>query len=82
MQGLFLMSLYLNTLPDNLWKKVSMSTYLTNISQGRNWPKEAKVINGSITAPNETPLAFENIDALFLAGAIPETYPPDQVHLY
>src|SRR5690606_4531749 len=46
---------------------------LASKTQSKNWPKEAKVINGSITKPDDTPLAFENIDAVFLAGAIPET---------
>lgn len=46
---------------------------LASKTQSKNWPKEAKVINGSITKPGETPQAFENIDAVFLAGAAPET---------
>jgi uncharacterized protein YbjT (DUF2867 family) len=46
---------------------------LADKQQSTNWPVEVNIINGSITSPSETPLVFENIDAVFLAGAIPET---------
>lgn len=37
------------------------------------WSAGVQIINGSITNPQETPHAFEGIDVVFLAGAIPET---------
>lgn len=41
--------------------------------QSKDWPEEVQIIHGSITSPSLTPFAFEGMDAIFFAGAIPET---------
>lgn len=46
---------------------------LAEESVSHGWPDEVEIVKGDIRKPSETPEMFKGIDAVFLAGAVPET---------
>ncbi|MGW4894720.1 NAD(P)H-binding protein [Kitasatospora sp. NPDC004240] len=48
---------------------------LAEPGQCEGWPTGAEVVTGSVTRPRENARAFDDVDALLLAGAHPDTVP-------
>ncbi|MDA8369425.1 MAG: NAD(P)H-binding protein [Nocardiopsaceae bacterium] len=42
-------------------------------SETEGWPQGTEIVPGDIARPDETPAAFDGVERLFLAGAVPQT---------